>query len=365
MAHNLLSNRFYNNRTAPAWHRLGINDETPHSAEEALRRVGLFNVEKLPLYATMPDGTVLKDTGLFGVFREPIAEDNAWRRFGNAVTSDYELVTPIDAARLWDTNVTDADGKPAAIETLGVLGKGEHLFICVKLPSSDVLGDQVDMYMLFNSPLTPGAAMGVFTTGVRTVCQNTLNAGIAAAIERRTLTHDKGVKDVIGGWLKDIYGGALVARELINEAYAVLAHKPVQDVQIEWIAETIYPMPRRPQESDRSRTPIEEREHWYDLGVAYTQRLRDEVLSLYNGKGVGMDTRAVQGTAFGAYNAVAELETYRRGGFDKAAQGLIDGERARRIRGAFNLCMNVDQWQTLDVTKFGFRAPLEEELQSV
>lgn len=181
MAHRILSQRFYNNRSTPAWHRLGINDETPHSAEEALRRVGLYDVRKFPLTVCLPDGKQ-HETGLYQLWREPLPEDPQWVPFGASVTSEYQVVTPLSAAQTWDANVRDLNNQVVPIETLGILGRGEHLFICTKLPAMDVRGDQVDTYLLFNSPLTPGSSMGVFTTGVRTVCQNTLNAGISASV---------------------------------------------------------------------------------------------------------------------------------------------------------------------------------------
>lgn len=339
MAHNIFGQRFYQNRTAPAWHGIGLNSEVPMLASEAFAELGEYRVGLVPLKADGLEYT----TGFSMVVRYPTSDDPLHRYFGTPVSDDYVLITPQDACALWDENVLDENNQPVPVETFGILQKGARLFITVKLPDIDVEGDAINTYMVYDNPMYAGRSAGVYTTGVRVVCQNTLSAAIGDATQRKLIAHTPGAKDMLAGWMREIYSNALLTVGLLREAYTALATVPATLPQVRWIAEQTYAMPKRPDEA-RGSLPYAERldtwMYWCDM----TKRLREEVVSLYEGKGVGMDTRAVSGTLFGAYNAVAELETYRKSTrLEVSASDLINGERSDRIKHAFELALGLAQ----------------------
>lgn len=349
MAHNILGNRFYNRSNKPAWHHLGINDPSDHTAEEALRRIGHYDVRKVPLYAELPDGTMM-ETENFAIIREPMAEDNRWRVFGQPVSADYELIAPLHAAQLFDQNVTDLQGNPVKVETVGILGKGERLFITTELPRFSIKGDEMANYLLFDNPMQFGYSAGGYTTPVRVVCQNTLSLGLRAARQSFAVTHSAGSAELLANWLKEMYGHALEAAMLAEEAFNAMSNMQVRTPQIKWITENLYPMPKKPEaEAANARRPYADRLDAWRYNCELTQRYRSEVEQIFEGKGVGMNHISVNGTAFGAYNAVAEFETYRRGSATKTAEQLIAGSRGARIRNAFKLAVAVDRYETVSV----------------
>jgi hypothetical protein len=341
MAHNILGNRFYNNRTEPAWHGLGMNVENGEwNAEEALRALGVFDVVKKPLSYVNNEG-MPEETEFFGLFREPIAEDFNWRMLGTPVTKDYELITPLTAAQLWDQNVRDENDNTVAVETVGILGRGERLFITTRLPGFDVKGDEVASYLFFDNPLENNVNVGAYVTPVRVVCQNTVMAGIAAARQTFQVTHHKGVIELMSTWLSTVYQKALIANGKIAKASNHMASIPVNDVQIKWIVEGTYPMPKMQEHQPRARQSLEERQKQWEYNIELTQRSRDTAIAFFQGSGTGMNTRAADGTAWGAFNAVSELETYRRGSQSSAVANFFTGDRGDRMRRAFNLALNV------------------------
>lgn len=350
MAHNLFGPKFYNRSNTPAWHGLGLNvgDDAYHTAREAFTAIGgLYDVRTEPIL--FPLNGVPTKTGYNVIVRGPLKEDNCERIFGRPVPDGYEVITPDTAVQLYDENIRDASGKIAPVETAGILGKGERLFITTKLPITlDIKGDEVVTYLLYDNPMSWGNAIGIYTTGIRTVCQNTLEAGINGAIQKRRIPHTKGATRVVGEWMSSIYGRALIAAEQLGEAYTKLANTRVNDDQVNWVANGIYPDPKPPSYKDVSKRPMEQREKAYEYDLTYAKTQRDIVKRLFNGAGVGMDTEAVEGTAFGLYNGFAEFETYRRGSYDDSTKSLIAGERARRIRSAFALCEVVDRYETVD-----------------
>jgi len=349
MAHGILGQRFFNNRTQPAWHELGVNTEEAHTAEEALRRLGLYAVTKRPMF-THYDGAMRK-TGWYSLMREPIPEDPEWRAFGTPVSEDYELVDPMSCVKAWDGAVKDAHGKPVSIETFGVLGKGEQIFISVKLPKTIVVrGDEIDTYLLYNNPMSNGFTCGGYTTGVRVVCQNTLNAALRGTIQSFAVTHTSGAIERLSKWLGQIYATAIASTEVLQAGYEALADKRISNDAARWVIEKTYELPRMPDQTDpedRGTLDIEERMKRYDRERDLIRRLRQKAYSFWEGEGTGMDTPAVQGTAFGVWNAVTELETYRKGDLSKATAQLLNGARADRIRNSYTLALHADRWQTI------------------
>lgn len=350
MAHNILGTRFYNRSSRPAWHGLGLNvgDDAYATASDAVAAIGgLYTVEKRKITISLNGEDT--PTGYSAIVRGPIREDNCERLFGRPVPDDYEVITPAQAVELYDNNIRDASGKIAPVETLGILGKGDRLFISTKLPVTlDVKGDEVVTYLLYDNPMSWGNALGIYTTGIRTVCQNTLQAGISAAIEKRKIPHIQGATSVLADWLSGIYSRALVAAEELGTAYTKLANTRVNDLQVKWINEALYPLPKEPSFRDTAKRGMEERFKAYEYNVTYAMTQRRIVTNLFEGQGVGMDTDAVKGTAFGVYNAIAEFETYRRGDYATSTESLIAGERSRRIRTAFALCEVVDRYETVN-----------------
>lgn len=358
MPHNLLAQSFYNRSTSPAWHALGINDPADHTAEQALRRFQPdgqepFGVQKVPLTLGAGYDDVQVGSRYFALVRDAIPTDPNRRVLGSPVGEDYEVIDPLAAARLWDGNVKRADGSTAPIETLGILGMGERVFITTQLPTYSVKGDEVASYLLGDFPLENGSSIGMYTTGVRVVCQNTLRSGIASASERMNMTtHTKGVSLIVARHLSTVYERALRNAQLLEQGFTQLASTKIKLPAVKWIAENVYPLPPRPiEDSPNARRPWEDRLKIFERDTDNVLRVREEIVRLYEGKGVGMDTPAVKGTAFGAYNAFAEFETYRRGSYAASVSSLISGSRGARIENAFKLAMVADRYKTISVAE--------------
>ena len=357
MAHNILGQRFYNNREQPAWHGIGVNTEEAHTAQDALRRLGIYKVEKRPMFAHF--NGAMRKTDWYALMREPIPEDPEWRQFGTPVTEDYELVDPQACAAAWDEVVRDASGNAVPIETFGILGKGERIFISVKLPRTlDIRGDEVETYLLYDNPMTNGFSAGGYTTGVRVVCQNTLNAALRSTLQSFAVQHTPGAIDRLKKWLGQIYQTALVQTDILAESYNLLAATPANDDQARWVIERTYELPKMPDPTDpadRGTLHLEDRFKRYDREKDLIKRLREKAFSLWAGEGTGSTTAAVSGTAFGVWNAVTELETYRKGDLTKATAQLLNGARADRIQNAFTLSTQVGRWQTIGNADIGLK----------
>lgn len=327
MSHNLFGERFGDQRT-PAWHELGQVFGKPISATAAYKKLGPYEVRLEDLHA---GGITLKQRA---ILRNPTTDDPETRVFG-IVGADYHLVTPDDFVSIWDERV----GRP--IETIGALGFGETFFISTTLPKMDVRGDEVEFYLLGKLTQTGLAANEIMTTGVRVVCQNTLNAAEASTTNRLKVVHDEYVKQRMGDWLQEIVDEAETTAQVLKQQFDLLAGKKIKSAEAEILFDAAYPYPSAPKKN-APRAIVDQRIQWWNENVNLMDRRRDGARNLFEGMGTGMDVPAAKGTLWGAYNAVVECEDYRRGRNESTSEGraaiaesIMFGERANAKRRAF------------------------------
>jgi len=123
---------------------------------------------------------------------------------------------------------------------------------------------------------------------------------------------------------------------VMKEAYNTLAKKRMERVKVEWIVTDLYPYPQFPDREKPRTIEWDDVMQNYEYRLDWVERARKAVMRLYDGAGTGLDSRATAGTAWGAWNAVAEFETYRRGTADSLALNVIDGDRGKVIMRAFD-----------------------------
>lgn len=332
MPAGIWANRFWNRDEFPAWHSLGINSLEPISALEALNRIGKYTVYKAPLVATVGDGELL-EVPYSIITCAPTKDRPSVTTFGAPVSNDYELIGPEDACRIWDECVTQP------IETLGVLKEGAELFISAKIKQIDILGDQVDMYQVWDNPMYSNeAAVGV-VTGHRPVCANTLAIGIAKASVKFTVVHVPGAMERMREWLSETYQNSLKLADEAKEAFEYMARTEVRSEKACQYVKLIYADPPEPKEEWVGQFGLSFEEHMarYEEKMSDVQMVRDTILGLFGGDGCALGTPATEGTVFGLYNAVAEYEDNRRGPAVSTGLGVLVGDRATVIRKAYRI----------------------------
>ena len=229
MAHNIFGNRFYGSRT-PAWHKLGIVSDKDQSAVESLTAIGGgYWFEKRPV-TVMLNG-VSTETGDWAIVRSPLPDDAEERVFGYT-TDRYELLQPLDACELFDTKVN----RP--VETLGMLGKGERMFLTWKMPSFDVVKDDtVNTYgfVALGFDAVMGSSLNVVT--IRVVCQNTWMAAIREAENSKERgrgriysgKHTKNMKFELGEWMGYVQAEAERQVAMTKDFFGRLAATPLSE----------------------------------------------------------------------------------------------------------------------------------------
>ena len=337
MSHNIFNERFISLRR-PAWHGLGVVHEDEIGARESLQRIGgqpLITLE--PLYTEVGEERVLLPNR--SIFRHPTVDDAEYVHLG-IVGPRYELLTLEDVANIWDAVV----GSP--IETMGILQRGANAFLTSKLPAIDVKGDEIERYIGVTTPLDGMRVATAEEWDVRVVCQNTLNAAQAQALSTCRVVHDKEAKGRIARWLKEAYERAKSNVAVVKEAFELLAATPVTDAQVNAVLDTVYPEVGVRVDTTLSQHIIERRVHLAEAHNRRQQKYRAAALSLFEGEGIGMNTPAAKGTAWGAWQSICELSDYRRGNnrggkpeVVQVAEATMFGNRAAEKQRAFDACL--------------------------
>lgn len=300
MAHNLATT---NGKAAMMyvgevpWHRLGTKLDQPATAREAIEAAGLnYLVELKPLRTAdghdvpMRKATVRADTNeVLGV-----------------VGNGYVPVQNFQAFGFLDAVVADGGLR---YHTCGALGRGERVWLLAKLPGHIRVKDSadiVDKFLLLSNSHDGSAALRVYFTPVRVVCQNTL-----ALAERRSR----------GQGVSILHKGDLEAK--IREAQQVLGFAArFYDDAAEQINRLASHYPTAAQVSAYFRELYPDPEEGKDNTRA--ANVRQELERLFV-EGIGHDEPAIKSSTWAAFNAVTEFVDHVRPG-----RGANDADRASR-----------------------------------
>jgi phage/plasmid-like protein (TIGR03299 family) len=185
------------------------NFSTPVTVNEAIEAVGAnFEVTKQHLIR-VPDTlvqSILNGEPSVGVTltRDMIINSHmATVRTDRDITlgvvgSKYGVVQNSKAFEFINLLASGVQGsEKAVIETAGILGDGERMYVTAKLPSDIYLDDNghdpINDYILFTNTHDGSGAVTVLFTPIRVVCQNTLNMALRTAQNKLVYKHTSNV----------------------------------------------------------------------------------------------------------------------------------------------------------------------------
>ena len=214
MAHNIeqigdVASYVENGRQERAWHGLGQVFDGPMTVAQALELSHAdYDVQLQPIVALTPDimkaieagemvdGDLLKNQIIQS--RKATMRMDCERSLG-VVSDSYGVVQNADAFRFIDTLCSGEMGNDhtPVIETAGVLGNGERVFITAKFPEQIILDnktdDRVEMYVVFTTSHDGTGAVNCLVTPTRVVCNNTLNYAMEHNAGKLSLRHSSNI----------------------------------------------------------------------------------------------------------------------------------------------------------------------------
>ena len=232
MAHNLEYNAAkgttsFFSRKELAWHGLGQVIQNAVEPEEALKLANLdYEVALAPVYASFipKDCTPIwnKDTNKFDMHSTKFVghiEDSLTKK-GEIITDNkavyrkdtllplgivgnkYTPVQNIESLNfiygILKQNPDIKERKDIVIETAGVLGNGERIFVTAKLPMGFKIGEETDgteMYIVFTNSHDGTSSLTAMVTPIRVVCNNTLTAALGNYKSKVSFRHTANIQN--------------------------------------------------------------------------------------------------------------------------------------------------------------------------
>ena len=200
------------------------------------------------------------------------------------------------------------------VETMFSVRGGRRVWLCAKLPEPiNLVGDQVDMFLLFTNSHDGSSSIRVAVTPIRVVCQNTLTYGLKAARRTWSIRHTSGAKDRL-----DQAAQALRMTYKFGDAMRIDAEKLVaKRVTLEEYLDRLIPLPK-PDEKITERM------------VKNVEFVRDQLFDM-----AGLwDLAPFKDTAYGAFQTVANYVSHgepvrRTANFaENRFEKLIDGHES-------------------------------------
>ena len=187
MAAGILENdtMFSGNGIRP-WHGLGTVIEGCPTSDEAIKLANLgWDVIQEPVY--LKDGTEIPN--LFANIR---TDTNGLL---GAVKDKYTILQNKEAFAFTDNIIKNTQGIECRYETAGSLFNGKRVFMLVRLPDVDLLGDAVENYLFVSNSHDGSTGFTAGITNVRVVCSNTLQMAEKGAQRLWKLRHTASIAD--------------------------------------------------------------------------------------------------------------------------------------------------------------------------
>ena len=362
MAHNLeivngVASFAENKRTGLAWHGLGTKVDGAMLVKDALKLCHAdYHVETAPVAAFSQEmiekvcnGTFTMDDLLDSYVnnaKATIRTDNG--SVLGLVSDSYGIVQNADAFAFVDMfcsgKATDRDNTPV-IETCGVLGKGERIFVTAKFPQPIVLdnGDELEKYVVFTTSHDGSGAVRCVISPVRVVCNNTLSFALKENSGRFSFRHTSSVSQRLDLTNEENAKFAYKALNLSNlyEAELKASFNHLRNVRIsekmldDMLAEVAF--------SDDSLKIYKATGNYNHQDIPTRGKnlftsMKDCVIS-----GVGQDS-TISGTAEWALNGLTSYfqNSAKYKSDEVKFDSIMDGRVAKKVQKMYDTCMALD-----------------------
>lgn len=271
----------------PAWHGLGEIFNESIDFQTAIKSGQLdYQVVKCPNTHEVPGfGPVVSDNSFF-TYRT-----DTGRVLGDKLGKQYLPIQNEEALNVVEGLIAEG----CRIETAGALSHGARAFICIQLPESIRVNgtDEVRQFAVIATGHDGSLGILAYFTNTRVVCNNTLQASFGDAIQKRTIRHTNSAKAKLeeAGKLMKI---ALNNKETVGKTYQSMADTDMTMQQFfDYVGNVFF-----------SPEEIKEIKNGERAQNVVSSRKLNVVKDVLNFNRTGIGQAEIQGTAWGAYNAI-------------------------------------------------------------
>lgn len=253
------------------WHGIGTVVEEAPTSEDAIKIAKLdWKIEQVPV---MANGNQIPN--YFANVRSDTNEALG------VVRGRYKVVQNTEAFDFVDGIIENKDIE-CRYETAGSLFNGKKIFLLVRLPNKELLGDEVENYLFFTNSHDGSSALTAGITNVRVVCNNTLQMALKGAQRTWCCRHTESIINK-KQQAQEALGLAIKYIDTMEEAAEKMYQQKVNE-------EKFF---RKLFEADYIKGQCEKNK----------ELIIERIHTIYNEKD---DLQNFKGNAWGMYNAVAD-----------------------------------------------------------
>ena len=298
MAHELemtngKASMFYVGKEKP-WHGLGVQLDNPPTVQEAIAAAGLdWTVSVFPMYAELQrdNGTITMPARSRMVVRD---SDN--RRLSE-VGPDW---TPLQNIHAFEWFQPFLDSGEATLDTAGSLFDGQKIWVLAKLnrdPMNLGGGDTINKFLLLSNAHSDKASVRPAFVSIRTVCNNTLTAGLAAVGAKSIrVRHSHKVMTNLN-MVRDTINAANASFDATAEQYQALTKRQINQNDLRKYINVVF------KQKDTEET---------ELNKDDARLIENKITPIFE-SGLGSDLSTSKGTLWGAYQAINTWLNWERG----------------------------------------------------
>ncbi len=199
------------------WHGIGTVVDTAPTSADAIKIAKLdWKIEQVPV---MANGQVIPN--YFANIR------NDMNMPLGIVKGRYKVIQNTEAFDFVDGIIENKDVE-CRYETAGSLFNGRKIFLLVRLPNKELLGDDVENYLFFTNSHDGSSALTAGITNVRVVCNNTLQMAIRGAQRTWTCRHTDSIF-AKKAQAQETLGLAVTYMDSMDEIAEALATKKINE----------------------------------------------------------------------------------------------------------------------------------------
>jgi phage/plasmid-like protein (TIGR03299 family) len=202
------------------------------------------------------------------------------------IVSDRYCVAQNREVFAFADDLIGTDTVKCTYETAGSLFNGRRVFMLVTMPESRIVGDTYQPYLCLSNSHDGSAALQVFLTGIRVVCNNTLTAALNGAKRKIAIRHMTNM----GQRRFEAVRTMGAASKYFNDLEVFAAQLAGRKVNITKVLDKLFPVS----------------EIMSNRQVNSNTEVKELIKTLFKQKD---DLQNFRGTAWGAYNAIADYRS--------------------------------------------------------
>jgi len=180
--HGLKENDWmFSGRGVVPWHEIGTVLDGVLTSEEAIKAARLeWKVNQVPVFASNNWAQAIPG------FVANVRSDT--KEVLGIVSDRYCVAQNKDVFAFGDELIGNTKGK-SVYETAGSLWNGRRVFMLINMPKGRIVGDEYQPYLCLSNAHDGSSSLQVFLTGIRVVCNNTLQAALQTAKRKISIRH--------------------------------------------------------------------------------------------------------------------------------------------------------------------------------